>query len=260
MNTAPERPDYRIENFEPADDTVSDDFDSFTLLDDTFVTIAQHHSGDGRDTYLVLFDESADWGVPGSPTFMALHLNRDVEQRSFRFDAARVALVPLAQRWLIQRGCPAEAIEVSHSNAPKPKDDLTQRLEERLKSSGSRYTIRDDYTYSPGRFDFGVETWVLVHDSHPDSAEQPYRIFLEEISADLDSYTLREGAFADEDAAQEWLWNRDTPLPQPVEAMRDTTRRAQVALARSTTGIQVAAIPTAGAAHPTEGKTSRRAR
>jgi hypothetical protein len=260
VNREPERPDYRLDGFEPADDVVADDFDSLTLLDDNFLTIAEHHSSDGHDTYLVLYDSSAQWGVPGTPAYIALHVSRDVEQRSFRFDSTSVALVPLAQRWLIQRGCPAEAIEVSPASSPKPNDELTQQLEERLKSSGSRYEVLDHNTYNPGSFDLGVETWVLVHDSHPDSAEEPYRVFLEEVSADLSGYTVREGAFAIEDAAKEWLWNRDTPLPQPVEATHATTCRTQAALARSTTGIQSVALPMRGTAQPSEAKISRRAR
>ncbi|WP_269858015.1 hypothetical protein [Streptomyces sp. RPT161] len=257
MNTTP---DYRLEGFEPTDDDVAEDFSFVTLYDDSLVAVAEHHSSDGRDTYLVLYDNSAQWGAPGTPAYIAMHVKREVGQRSFRFDSTPVALVPLAQRWLIERGCPAEAIEVSHANSPKPKDELTQQLEERLKSSGNRYEVLDHNTYNPGRFDFGTETWVLVHDSHLDSAEQPYRVFLEEVSADLSGYTVREGAFADEDAAEEWLWNRDTPLPRPVEATRGTTHRAQAALARSTTEIPAATVPAPGPAQATEGKSSRRSR
>ncbi|WP_406416430.1 hypothetical protein OH809_39040 [Streptomyces sp. NBC_00873] len=69
-------------------------------------------------------------------------------------------------------------------------------------------------------------------------------MFLEEVATDSLTYTVREGAFADEDAAQDWLDNRDGPLPEPPEYRGDgAALRTRAALTRSTSP---SAIPNAG--------------
>ncbi|MDF3291895.1 hypothetical protein [Streptomyces silvisoli] len=233
----PWRPDYRLDGFEPANDATAADFGAATICDDSFIPVTAHHTGDGRDSYLVFYDTSATWDVPGTPAYVAMHITRDRERHTFRCATQSEPLVPLAQRWLIQRGCPAEAINASPDDAPQPKDNLTQRLEEQLKSSSDRYDVLDHYTHNPGSFDFGTETWAIIHDRHPDSAELPYRVFIEEVSKDFDVYTVREGAFSSCEDADEWLFNRDTPLPEPAASPNPsaTAARAQAALTRSTT-------------------------
>jgi hypothetical protein len=227
-------PDYRLDGFEPADASVERDFFSLTLSDDMFATLAAHHTADGHASYLAVYDNAAIWDVPGAPAYRSIHLQRDLDNRTFTVSHDTHPVAPLAQRWLIQRGCPAAAIELTHPGVLPPADTLTTQIEARIKTSGNRYEVVDDHTYNPGSFDVGIETWTLAYDTHPDSAIAPYRLFLEQVTPDLSSYTVREGAFADADAAQHWLDTRDTPLPEPPHPDDTAARRIRAALTRST--------------------------
>lgn len=245
----PPQPDYRLDGFDAVDERVEGAFFSATISDDMFRTLASHHSADGRDSYLLLHDSSAIWGLPGAPSYISLHLIRDIGQRTFRFEHDTHPVVPLAQNWLIQKGCPPALIEIADPNSPRPADALTAQLEDQLKTNtGDRYEVIDHYTHDPGTFDFGIETRTLVRDHHPDSAGAPYRLFLEEVTKDLRTYTVREGAFASAEAADEWgRFDNDTPLP--VAPARDSalSRLAAAARARSTTTSAALAAPPAPA-------------
>ncbi|PNG23494.1 hypothetical protein [Streptomyces cahuitamycinicus] len=50
----PPAPDYRLDDFQAATTQIEDDFSSVTLSDDLFVPFSEHHSADGRDSYLLL--------------------------------------------------------------------------------------------------------------------------------------------------------------------------------------------------------------
>ncbi|MEW1551626.1 hypothetical protein [Streptomyces tsukubensis] len=217
-------PDYRLDGFTAATAEFERDFFHTTLSDDSFVPLAAHHTADDRDSYLLFFDRSATWGVPGSPAYVALHLTRDTELGTFRFSQETHPLVPLGQRWLIEQGCPPDGTELTNTHGLKPADPLTTRLEDRLRSGPEdRLEVLDHYTDDE-------ETWALLRDTDPDSAELPYRVFLEEVSFQGNTYTVREGAFATADAADDWLHDRDTPLP-PASA--PALARAEAAIARS---------------------------
>jgi hypothetical protein len=241
----PPVPEYRIDGFEAASERIEEDFSSVTLTDDLFVTLADHHSVDGRDSYLLLYDRSAIWDIPGTAEYLSLHITRDVEQHTFTFTSERHPVAPLAQNWLIGRGCPKEAAEVSNRHGPSPADALTARLEDLLRTNpGNRYEVLDHYTDNPCSFDFGVEVRTLVYDNHPDSADTPYRLFLEETTKDLRSYTVREGAFTNAEEADRWTVERDSPLPLAPAPPGTADRRAAAARARSTTaGTSVAVAP-----------------
>ncbi|MFC9643514.1 hypothetical protein ACFTZF_33940 [Streptomyces mirabilis] len=240
----PPVPDCRIDGFEAATEQIGEDFSSVTLTDDLFVTLANHHSGDGRASYLLLYDRAAIWDTPGTAEYVSLHITRDVEQRTFAFASERHPVAPLAQNWLISRGYPNEAAEVSN-HGPRPADALTARLEDLLRANpGNRYEVLDHYTDNPCSFDFGVEVRTLVYDSHPDAADAPYRLFLEETAKGLRSYTVREGAFASADAADAWAMKRDSPLPLAPAPPGKADRRAAAARARSTvTGNSLTVAP-----------------
>ncbi|WP_236241509.1 hypothetical protein [Streptomyces sp. CC228A] len=246
----PQAPDYRIGGFVAATERIEEDFFSVTLSDDMFVPLAEHHSDDGRDTYLVFHDRAAIWDVPGTAEYVALHLTRDVEQRTFDFEYERAPTVPLAQNWLIRRGCPPEATAPTRNHGPRPADALTSRLEDLLRTNpDGRYEVIDHHTETPGSFDFGAEVRTLVHDSHPDSAHAPYRLFLEETAKDCRSYTVREEAFANAEAADDWAMDRSTPLPLATAPKSTVGHRAQAARTRSsragTAGLAVPPAPVA---------------
>lgn len=247
----PSAPDYRLDGFHAATAQVEDDFFSVTLSDDLFVPFSEHHSADGRDSYLLLYDRSAIWDIPGTAEYVTQHITRDLEQRTFDFASERHPVIPLAQHWLTRRGCPKEAAEVSHDRGPRPADAVTARLEDLLRTNpGNRYEVLDHYTDNPCSFDVGVEVRTLVHDSHPDSADAPYRLFLEETTKDMRTYTVREGVFASAEEADTWVMERDSPLPLAPAPPGASDRRTAAARARSTTSGNALAVAPAPVSPP----------
>ncbi|MEU9481192.1 hypothetical protein [Streptomyces sp. NPDC048191] len=244
----PQVPDYRIDGFEPATEAVERDFSSVTLSDDMFEPLAEHHSDDGRDSYLLFYDRAAIWDVPGTAVYVAFHLTRDVDQRTFTFEYERAPVVPLAQNWLIRQGCPPTATMPTLNPGPYPTDELTSRLEDLLRTNPDcRYEVIDHYTDNPGSFGFGTEVRTLVHDSHPDATRAPYLLFLEETAEDFRSYTVREEAFTSAESADAWAMNRNSPLPLAPGPRSTEGHRAQAARARSplagTAGLAVPPAP-----------------
>ncbi|MGY0488304.1 hypothetical protein [Streptomyces sp. WG-D5] len=244
--------DYRITGFQAATKDIEDHFVRATLSDDLFVPMADHHSADGLDSYLLFYDRAAVWDAPGQAEFVALHITRTPEQSTFDFAIQRAPVVPLAQNWLIQRGCPPEATLPTRNHGPRPADALTSRLEGLLRTNPeNRYEVLDHFTDNPGAFDFGTEVRTLIYDHHPDSATAPYRLFLEEADKNFQTYTMREGAFVTAEAADTWAMAGSAPLPQPPEPPSRTTPRAQAARARSAgPGPKHLAVPPAPVAAP----------
>ncbi|MDJ1131995.1 hypothetical protein [Streptomyces iconiensis] len=227
-------PGYRIDGFAPASERVEDDFFTAALSEDMYDELAAHHTK--GNTFLLLYDSAAVWDVPGTAEYVGMRVQRDFFEDSFTFEHTRQPTVPIAQNWLISRGCPPEEIELGAALGPRPADALTSRLEDVLRTNpGGRYTLLDDYTHNPSRTDEGIEVSVLVHDGHPDSAERPYRLFLEETAPSFATYTVREGAFTSSEAADAWLRKRDTPLPLAPAPASAPDRRAAAALSRTTT-------------------------
>ncbi|PCG85052.1 hypothetical protein CIB93_16185 [Streptomyces sp. WZ.A104] len=260
----PEASDYRIDGFEAATEAIEEDFYSVTISDDMFVPLAEHHSDDGRDSYLLFYDQAATWDIPGTAEYVAFHLTRDTEQRTFTFAYERAPIVPLAQNWLVRRGCPPAGTVPTRNHGPGPADALTSHLEDLLRTNpDGRYEVIDHHTENLGSFDFGSEVRTLVYDSHPDSAHAPYRLFLEETAKDFHSYTLREGAFTGAEAADAWVKDRSAPLPQSPAPESTVVHRAQAARTRSPLGGAAGlAVPagTVTASHPTSPSVTRSGR
>ncbi|MFD1660198.1 glycosyl hydrolase [Streptomyces caeni] len=253
----PDTPNYRLDGLSPADDAAAEAEGDIARWDDLFGTLAEHHTPDGQHSFFVIHDGSATWGIPGAPQFIALHITRDLTARTFRIEQADQPTVPFAQLWLAGRGCPPDALQLPDDQYLEPVDALTTRVERQIRHSGTRYEIKDHYT----RDSVPYETWVMVRDSDPSAADLPVRIFLEETDLDAFTYTLREGAFRDGTSANQWLFDRDTPLPEPPEHLISADRRTRAALARSTTSrlattASVHAPPAAPA--PSAGTTSHR--
>ncbi|MFH8684221.1 hypothetical protein [Streptomyces lydicus] len=250
-NASVPKPDYRIDGFEPATELIEDNFHTVTLSDDMLQPLAEHHSADGRNTYLLLYDRAAIWDSPGTAEFVTLHITRDIKQRTFGFEHARHPVIPLAQNWLIRQGCPAESAELPKNHWPRPADALTARLEDMLRANpDGRYTVLNHSTGISGSSDFGIKVSTLVHDSHPDSAHAPYRLFLEETTEEFRSYTVREGAFPTAEAADTWVRERSTPLPLAPAPDGAVVCRAEAARARSTVTTGGLAVPPVAAVPP----------
>lgn len=230
----PPVPDYRIDGFEAVSERIEEDFFSATLSDDMFVPLTEHHSDDGRDSYLLFHDRAAIWDTPGTAEYVAFHLTRDVQRRTFDFAYERAPVAPLAQNWLVHQGCPPEITMTTRNHGPRPADALTSRLEDLLRTNpDGRYAVIDHYTDNPGSFDFGTEVCTLVHDSHQDSAHAPYRLFLQETAKDFRTYTVREGAFTSAEAADAWATDRTAPLPLAPAPESVVVHAAQAARTRS---------------------------
>ncbi len=146
---------------------------------------------------------------------MAIAVARDLQQFTFTLETSHHATVPFAQNWLVERGCPPAKIAQIAKGYLDPADDLTLQVEQQIRESGTRYEVLDTYTSDSGP----CETWTLTRDSQADQV--PVRLFLEEWDHDAGTYTVREGAFADVDAARSWLEDRDGPLPEPPEYRYD---------------------------------------
>lgn len=48
-----------------------DSFELVTAAEGDLVIVAEHHSDDGKDSYLVLYDPTAIYGHPGAPAYIA---------------------------------------------------------------------------------------------------------------------------------------------------------------------------------------------
>ncbi|SEO73849.1 hypothetical protein [Actinacidiphila rubida] len=203
----------RTKGFKAAGET-TERLHTFLLNEPEYTLLANHHEGDS--SFAVLFDSSATWDIPGTANLVAVHLVRNQMWRTFDFDTAHLPMVALAQQWLVARGCPPEAIVLPPERATQPADQETTILETHLRTSPDRYTLVDHYTDDGGPF----ESWALLRDTHPESAGTPVRVFIEAADMNAGTYTLREGGFADEDGAREWLDGRPGPLPPALRTSR----------------------------------------
>lgn len=226
--------DFRLDDLVPAD--ADSEYVEQRLWSGDLTVLAVHHTT--ANGYVVAHDGSVTWGVPGNPQISAIKIARDPSLNTFTLETSYHATVSFAQNWLIEHGCPPERIARVGDGFMKPADNLTVRVEQQIRESGSRYEILDTQTWD---FD-PCETWTLTRDSHTDQA--PIRVFLEEGNRDAHTYTMREGAFADEGTARRWLHDRSSPLPCPPEYRVEATGlRTRAALARSP---GAPAIPKAG--------------
>ncbi|OCC11530.1 glycosyl hydrolase [Streptomyces sp. PTY087I2] len=220
--------DFGLDELAPADDTSAEEAETFSSAD--LSALSHHHTApNGSHSFVVAHDRSVTWGIPGEPQVVAVMVARDLGQSTFTMETSYHAAVPFAQNWLAERGCPPEHIALVGDDFVQPADDLTLRVEQQIRDSGTRYEVLDTYTSD----DEPCETWTLARDSH--ASEAPIRVFLQEWDLDAGTYSMREGAFADAGTAQSWLDDRGDPLPEPPEyrAGHGAVDRARVAIARS---------------------------
>ncbi|MFC4035171.1 glycosyl hydrolase [Streptomyces polygonati] len=220
--------DFALDDLEPAD-LDSEQAESLLWAGDLTV-LAEHHTAPHRShSYVVAHDTSATWGVPGAPQVAAIKVARDFGLGTFTLESEYHASVPFAQAWLIERGCPPEKIALAEGDFVEAADEQTVRVQQMIRDGGQRYDVIDTWTWD----DNPCENWTLARDSA--AAEKPVRVFLEVVDPATHTYTVREGAFPDEDTARDWLEDRSTPLPPaPDDHLAADALRASVALARST--------------------------
>lgn len=216
-------PDFRLDGYQAVNDRVDEQFWQHIGIDEDQLTVlAVHHTNDGRHSFYLLHNGAVTWGIPGEPQLVALHLQRDIDARTFRFDHAVFALPAMAQSWLIARGCPEEEILLADGMGSEPADAATRALEKRLRGDGDHFALLTSYTHDTQP----MEITVLLR-AIDEKAPLPFRVLLEQVDSDAWTHTLREGAFATFEAANKWWgahWNGDAiPLPTASPAVRHAT-------------------------------------
>ncbi|MFD0405311.1 hypothetical protein [Kitasatospora sp. NPDC127116] len=164
----PDLDQFGLDGLAPATEGSWDSMYILTYYSESPPLRAQHTAG---HSYYLLLDEHAWSGdLPGPPLVLAAHVHRNngtaLVEHSFH------PMLPLAQRWLAERGADASALKVTSGVYARPTDLATEQAEERLRTPG-RYEVLAHFTYdwepSPG--------WTLALDRHQLDPEQPYRIF-----------------------------------------------------------------------------------
>ncbi|MEU3051729.1 glycosyl hydrolase [Streptomyces griseus] len=233
--------DFHLDDLAPAD--ADSEYAEQQFWSGDLTVLTEHHTAPhGSHSYVVAHDGSVTWGAPGEPQVAAIKVARDLSLNTFTMETAYHATIPFAQNWLMEHGCPPEQIAQVGAEFPTPADDLTVRIEAQIRESGARYEVIESQTsdYDP------CEAWTLTRDG--DAVQAPVRLFLEEGDSNTHTYTLREGAFADEETALRWLDDRSTPLPQPPEHLGEAAAlRTGAALARSAGSSEVPKTAASGA-------------
>ncbi|MFH9071425.1 hypothetical protein [Streptomyces alboflavus] len=218
----PSSPDFRLDGYDAVNDRVAEQFWQHIDIEATELTVlAEYHTDDERHSYYVLHNGAVTWGIPGEPQLVALHLQRDVQARTFRFQHEQLPLVPMAQSWLIARGCPKDAIGLRPDMGTDAADEATKALEDRLTSDGDHFALVTSYTSDddPDR----VQITVLLA-AIDEKAPLRFRVLLEEVDTEHWTHTLREGGFATYEQATAWWqahWSgEDVPLPTAQTATR----------------------------------------
>ncbi len=203
-----------VGSLQPADEASRVDFEALVLSDDLYTVLAEHHEVRGQHSYWIAHDPSAVWGPPGEPHLIAIFIHRRHDRGYFTCTFSTHALLALAQRWLIRRGCPESGTQpLDTVDHPAPADEVTCRIEKTLRSPSGRLEVLDHYTREPRTAQEHFAVHVLAH---APGFPGPFRIFCELLRPDF-TYMLREGAFPDRKTADNWLelWHTDpaTPLP-----------------------------------------------
>ncbi|MFJ9900739.1 hypothetical protein ACIQPR_46190 [Streptomyces sp. NPDC091280] len=203
-----------------ADEEISRDFNCRVgIHEDMLLPLAEYHTVGGEHSYYVLFDRTATWGHPGGPQYIAVHLNRYHEKRTFDFETASLPLPSMAQSWLIHRGCPADAIGLNPTLGPPAADEATRALERRLAGDGDRHALGYSYTCD----DPDDMVTVVVLRALDERAASPFRVVVEEVDTDAWTHTLREGAFAEVEDALTWCDDRLSGTAGPLPPVRPAT-------------------------------------
>ncbi|MFD0259039.1 hypothetical protein ACFVH7_12295 [Kitasatospora indigofera] len=223
--------DFGIDSLEPEGSPSEHAADYLAIIAGELLPLSdQHttnpHTTDLTSSYYVMADTAHTWNdTPGLSSFLAVHVERDLAAGVFEIGFAPQPLAAMAQQWLVERG--ADPAAFTRLGPITPADQETERVESLLRGAGpDRFTVHDHYTHDDAPFDI----WVIATDTQAAASDRPVRVFHDRRQADHDTYTLREGAFADFEAAYAWTEDTDQPLP-PVPA--EGTLRAGAARTQS---------------------------
>ncbi|MGY5079284.1 hypothetical protein ACWIGX_19690 [Streptomyces nigrescens] len=217
--------DARLDGFEADEKTTLDYFGQIVVIEDYLIPLGEHHTADGAHSFYVLYDSSATWDVPGIPQYVALHLQRDLESKTFRFERDLLPLPAMAQSWLIHRGCPPQSIGLNPELGPKPADEATRALERRLMTDGDHFALGYSYT----RDDPGDPVIVVALCPLDEQAPSEFRVVAEELDSNAWTYSLREGGFDTVEEALQWCDDRLSGTAGPLPPVRPATSFARPA-------------------------------
>lgn len=209
---------FNVDSLGADEQILRDFYRQVQVHEDMLAPLAEHHTADGAHSYYVLFDRTATWN-PGIPQYVAVHLHRHHEQRTFDFEHAALPLPSMAQSWLIHRGCPADAIALNPELGPSPADEATRALEQRLAGDGDHHALGYSYT----RDDPDDMVTVVALRALDERAALPFRVVVDEVDTGAWTHTLREGAFATVDEALKWCDDRLTGTAGPLPPVRPAT-------------------------------------
>ncbi|MFD4476459.1 hypothetical protein ACFWPU_10145 [Streptomyces sp. NPDC058471] len=238
----PSSPDFHLDGYDAVNDRVAEQFWQHIGIEASELTVlAEHTTDDQQHSYYVLHNGAVTWGIPGEPQLVALHLQRDVQARTFRFQHDQLPLVPMAQSWLIARGCPKDAIGLRPDRVgTDAEDEATTALEDRLTADGDHFAVVTSYT-SDDHPD-GVQITVLLA-AIDEKAPLRFRVLLHEVDTERWTHRLREGGFSTYEQATAWWqahWSGDdVPLPTAQTATRHSAPSAMP-------GLPVAPAPGTG--------------
>lgn len=217
-------PDFLLSGFRAESEQEEENFGYLLeFRESELMVLAQHHTPNTDRSYYLLFDLSAEWGIPGASELRALYLRRDAVRKTFRFEYEQFALPSLAQSWLIARGCPKEPIELGSDVGPKPADGQTEALQQRLMTDGAQYEVMDSITCKSYKGGDNVETAALLR-ARDETNPVPFRVLLDHFDASSWTNTLREGGFRTHEDATEW-WEKymngeGAPMPRSEPTAR----------------------------------------
>ncbi|MEU6231406.1 hypothetical protein [Streptomyces sp. NPDC047042] len=217
--------DFNVDRLDADEQTLLDFYLQIQLREDMLAPLAEHHTTGGAHSFYVLFDRTAIW-APGVPQYVAVHLRRHHEKRTFDFEHAELPLPSLAQSWLIHRGCPADAIGLNPQLGPPPADEATRALEQRLAGDGDHYALGYSYT----RDDPDDPVIVVALRALDGRANPAFRVVVDEVDTGAWTHTLREGGFATVEEALQWCEDRLTGMAGPLPPVRPATPATRAVL------------------------------
>ncbi|SHN23134.1 hypothetical protein [Actinacidiphila paucisporea] len=232
--------DFRLEGFAAADAESSQTHSGAWDCDITVLSEYHHTTGTDSVSYYAAYDHNAlSLAGDEAPQIATLLVTRDLARTIYTMRAEYHASLPFAQAWLVERGCPQDVFEHDSDGTIGPADEATALIGDRIRASASRYSVLDIWTFYDEDSGLARERGTLARDTL--AQRNPIRVFLELHGANR-TYTVREGAFPDEDTARNWLEDRSTPLPPaPEDHPAADARRERVALARSSGAPRVEA-------------------
>jgi len=183
--------------------------------------VARSGSAQDRHEWLVLYDSSACFGLPGQDDVVAVHLVRDHATRTYTADRATFSCVARAEGWLRARGAGDLTREC---NKAGPDDDITRGIEDRVRQGFGHHDRVHSFV------DHAAMTARTVYLDR--AARDPAQAFVAHVNymASADTYAIREQSFATADQAIRWA--DEYPLPQPRTEL--SSDRTAAALAQST--------------------------